>query len=267
VIIQRINIMAVKSLFFKLNNLSNSHAMLIIRPDQMQSLTDRIRAQFAAKLTGQLQTEYPELFQPLPPRLALRMVSAKIDYAEYRYEIRFQSALTVFLHYCCAIGPAFDRQPDIQEVLDDLSLYPDDIPALLPDAVDEEAWEEAEQVARRADWFDPDQPGQLADQVAARMCWGLAALASHQPHIKLPPDETSLNQFVSQSISAAQSSQIRDADGVAAFALCQSLLGREFHRQADKPWVEAVFNDPAILPALRGATLAGCVELEWGIQL
>ena len=71
--------------------------MLIIRPDQMQSFTDRIRAQFAAKLTGQLQADYPGLFQPLPPPLALRMVSAKIDYAEYRYEIRFQSALTVFL--------------------------------------------------------------------------------------------------------------------------------------------------------------------------
>jgi len=71
--------------------------MLIIRPDQMQSFTDRLRAQFAAKLTGQLQADYPRLFQPLPPPLALRMVSAKIDYAEYRYEIRFQSALTVFL--------------------------------------------------------------------------------------------------------------------------------------------------------------------------
>jgi hypothetical protein len=241
--------------------------MLIIHPDQMQSLTDRIRAQFAAKLTGQLQTDYPELFHPLPPQLALRMVSAKIDYAEYRYEIRFQSALTVFLHYCCAIGPAFDRQPDIQEVLDDLTLYPDDIPALLPEAVDEEAWEEAVQAARRADWFDPDQPGQLADQVAARMCWALAALAPQQAQIKPPPDEASLGQFIAQSIPAAQSSQIRDADGIAAFALCQSLLGRDFHRQAAKPWVDAVFNDPAILPALRGPALAGCVELEWGIRL
>ena len=79
------------------NNLPKPHAMLIIRPDQMQSFTDRISAQFAAKLTGQLQADYPRLFQPLPPPLALRMVSAKIDYAEYRYEIRFQSALTVFL--------------------------------------------------------------------------------------------------------------------------------------------------------------------------
>ena len=48
------------------------HAMLIIRPDQKQSFTDRLRAQFAAKLTGQLQTDSPELFQPLPPSLALR---------------------------------------------------------------------------------------------------------------------------------------------------------------------------------------------------
>jgi len=241
--------------------------MLIIRPDQMQSFTDRIRAQFAAKLTGQLQADYPGLFQPLPPPLALRMVSGKIDYAEYRYEIRFQSALTVFLYYCCAIGPAFDRQPDIQAVLDDLTLYPDDIPALLPDAVDEEAWEEAAQAARRADWFDPDKPGQLADQVAARLCWALAALAPRLPDIKLPQDEATLSHFVTAAIQSAQQQHIKDADGIAAFALCQSLLGRDFHRQTPKPWVAAVFNDPAILPALRGATLAGCVELEWGIQL
>jgi len=90
---------SVKNLKYNVNNnnLPNPHAMLIIRPDQMQSFTDRIRAQFAAKLTGQLQADYPGLFQPLPPPLALRMVSGKIDYAEYRYEIRFQSALTVFL--------------------------------------------------------------------------------------------------------------------------------------------------------------------------
>ena len=240
---------------------------MIFSPEQKRLFTDSIRSQFAEKLTGQLQTEYPDLFQPLPPPLALRMVSNKIDYAEYRYEIRYQSSLTVFLHYCCAIGPAFDRQPDIQAVLDDLSLYPDDIPALLPDAVEEEAWEEAEHLARRADWFEPDQPGQLPDQVAARMCWAMAALAKHLPNVKLPPDEASLNQFVNQSIPTARSCHIQDADGVAAFALCQSLLGRDFYHQSTKPWVAAVFSDPAILPALRGPTLAGCVELEWGIQL
>ena len=241
--------------------------MLIIRPDQKQSFTDTLRAQFAAKLTGQLQTDYPELFQPLPPPLALRMVSQKIDYAEYRYEIHFQSALTVFLHYCCAIGPTFDLQPDIQEVLDDLTLYPDDIPALLPDAVDEEAWEEAVQASRRADWFDHDKPGQLPDQVAARLCWALAALAPSLPDIKLPLDETSLSQRVTLAIDSAHQQQIQDADGITAFALCQTLLGRDFYRQSPKPWVAAVFTDPAILPALRGATLAGCVELEWGIRL
>ena len=241
--------------------------MLIISPEQKRMFTDKIRAQFAEKLTGQLQADYPELFHPLPPALALRMVSKKIDYAQYRYEINYKSSLTVFLHYCCAIGPAFDRQPDIQAVLDDLSLYPDEIPALLPAAVDEEAWEEAAQTARRADWFEPDPPGQLADQVAARLCWALAALATAFPSLKLPPDETHLSQFVAHSMPAAQACQIRDADGLAAFAVCQSLLGRDFHRQATKPWVEPVFNDPAILPGLRGATLAGCVELEWGIQL
>ncbi len=242
-------------------------AIMIFSSEQKRLFTDSIRSQFAEKLTGQLQAEYPDLFQPLPPPLALRMVSNKIDYAEYRYEIRYQSSLTVFLHYCCAIGPAFDRQPDIQAVLDDLSLYPDDIPALLPDAVEEEAWEEAEHLARRADWFEPNRPGQLPDQVAARMCWAMAALAKHLPNVKLPPDEASLSQFVNQSIPTARSCHIQDADGIAAFALCQSLLGRDFYRQSTKPWVAAVFNDPAILPVLRGPTLAGCVELEWGIQL
>ena len=110
--------------------------MLIISPEQKRMFTEKIRAQFAEKLTGQLQADYPELFHPLPPALALRMVSKKIDYAQYRYEINYKSSLTVFLHYCCAIGPAFDRQPDIQAVLDDLSLYPDEIPALLPEVVD-----------------------------------------------------------------------------------------------------------------------------------
>ena len=241
--------------------------MLIIRPDQMQSLTDKLRAQFAEKLTGQLQAEYPALFQPLSHQLALRVVSTKIDYAEYRYEIRFQSALTAFLHYCCAIAPAFDRQPDIQAVLDDLALYPDDIPALLPDAVPEAAWAEAAQASRPADWFEPDQPGQLPDQVAARMCWALAALGPRLPNIKLPPDEASLSRFVADAIQAAKLHQIQDADGITAFALCRNLLGRDFARQAPKPWVAAVFHDPAILPALRGATLAGCVELEWGVRL
>ncbi len=241
--------------------------MLIFRPEQMQSFTDSIRAEFAKKLTGQLQSDYPELFQPLPPQLALCMVSNKIDYAEYRYEIRFQSALTVFLHYCCAIGPSFDLQPEIQAVLDDLTLYPDDIPALLADVVEEEAWEEAEQMARRADWFDSNQPEQLPDQVAARLCWALAELAPRLPSIKLPPDETTLCNFVTTAIQSAAQQHIHDADGIAAFALCLSLLGRDFYQQTTKPWVAAVFHDPDILPALRGPTLAGCVELEWGVRL
>jgi len=52
---------SVKNLKYNVNNnnLPKPHAMLIIRPDQMQSFTDRIRAQFAAKLTGQLQADYP----------------------------------------------------------------------------------------------------------------------------------------------------------------------------------------------------------------
>jgi len=103
-----------------------------------------------------------------------------------------------------------------------LTLYPDDIPALLPDAVDEEAWEEAAQAARRADWFDPDKPGQLPDQVAARMCWALAALAPNLPDIKLPQDEATLSHFATAAIQSAQQQHIHYADGIAAAILIMS---------------------------------------------
>jgi len=61
--------------------------------------------------------------------------------------------------------------------------------------------------------------------------------------------------------------QIIDAKGMTAFAICQILLGTDFYLQNTKPWIAPIFNDTAILPVLRSATLAGCVELEWELAL
>ncbi|MGR8929555.1 MAG: hypothetical protein ACU836_02860 [Gammaproteobacteria bacterium] len=240
--------------------------MITIRPEQMQQMSATVRSRFAAKLTHQLQAEYPELFQALPNGLAERMVSNKIDYAEDRYEIHYQNALTTFLHYCCAIAPGFDAQPEIQEVLDDLSLYPDDIPDLLPEVVIDEAWQEAAENARRSDWFGPN-PKQLKDHVAVRTCWAMAAIAAKQSRIQSAPDEEALSKFIDHVIEIASSHRIVDPAGVTAFAVCQSVLGPDFYRRPTKPWIAPIFSDPAILPSLRGMTLAGCVELEWGIEI
>ncbi|MEF3075929.1 hypothetical protein V2P20_12915 [Methylobacter sp. Wu1] len=240
--------------------------MIVITPSQMQQFNTDVRTRFAARLTGQLRPDYPELFQILPQGLAQRMVAGKIDYAEERYEIHYQNALTIYLHYCCAIGPSFDLQPEIQAVLDDLSLYPDDIPDLLPDLISDAAWADAAREANRRDWFTSD-PARLSDEVAARTCWAMAALAAQQSRPQAPPDEMALNTFIGQSMQMARRHRIVDAAGMTAFAVCQSLLGKDFYLMHAKPWLAPVFNDPAILPTLRGATLAGCVELEWGVEL
>ncbi|MCL7422413.1 MAG: hypothetical protein M8364_16100 [Methylobacter sp.] len=240
--------------------------MIVITPSQMQQFNKDVRTRFAVRLTEQLRPDYPELFQILPQGLAQRMVAGKIDYAEERYEIHYQNALTTYLHYCCAIGPAFDLQPEIQAVLDDLSLYPDDIPDRLPELVSDAAWADAAQKARRRGWFASD-PARLPDQVAARTCWAMAALAAQQSRAQAPPDEMTLNAFIGQSMQMARRHQIIDAAGMTAFAVCQSLLGKDFYLMHAKPWLAPIFSDPAILPTLRGVTLAGCVELEWGIEL
>ena len=240
--------------------------MLTISSHQMQLFNTEIKNRFATKLTGQLGPEYPEWFQPLPQGLAERIVAGKINYAEERYKIRYQNALTTYLHYCCAIGPGFDLQPEIQSFLDDSSLYPDDIPDLLPGRVSDEAWSEAEQQVRRNAWFYPDS-ATLTDQVAARTCWALAELAEKQSNIKAPSDELSLKMFILQSMQAAHEHQIDDAMGMTAFAVCQIILGKDFYLKQTKSWLTPIFHDPAILPELRGATLVGCTELEWGIEL
>lgn len=239
--------------------------MLKIRPDQFRQFKHHVKQRFAAKLTGQLQSEYPEWFQCLPEPLAVRLVSDKIDYAQYRYEIQLQSSLTTFLHYCCSISPGFDLQPDIQEALDDFSHYPDDIPDSLPEIIGEEVWEHAAQQANKGYWFSQLTP--LPEQVAIRLCWAMDALAKQQNKIQTPPDFGTLLGFCTGIVSYVQHYQITDAAGATAFAVCQSLLGRGFERQSARPWVPKVFGDPELLPVLRGPTLAGCVELEWGISL
>lgn len=240
--------------------------MIVIDSGQMRQLDADVKTRFADKLTGQLQAEYPDRFRMLPAALAKRILAGKIDYAEDRYQIRYQNALTAYLHYCCAIAPAFDLQPDIQAVLDDLSLYPDDIPGLLVERVSDQAWAEAAQNARRSDWF-VSRPEHLADQVAARTCWAVADLAVRQSREQGPPEDAALSGFIAQSMQAAGRFRIVDAKGLTAFAVCQSLLGMDFYRQSARPWLAYIFNDAAILPELRGSTLAGCVELEWKLEL
>jgi len=240
--------------------------MLVLNPKQIQLFDAKIKAQFVEKLTGQLSQEYPEIFQPLPQALALRMVAKKIAYAQFQYQILYQNALTTYLHYCCAIGPGFDLQPEIQNALYDLSRYPDDIPDQLPDLVSAEAWEAAEQQSRQSDWFNTD-PESLPDHIAAHLCWAMAALAKTQKKANTTPEDAALTLFINQSMQLARKYQIIDAKGMTAFGICQILLGTDFYLQTSKPWIAPIFHDPAILPMLRGATLAGCVELEWELVL
>ena len=250
--------------------------MLKLDPGQMHLLDRRARERFRSLLSAQLRAAYPALWTPLPIALAERIVGARIDHAQERYDIHFQSALTTFLHYCCSFGAHFDRQPAIEAVLDDPTLFPDDIPDLLPARAGDAAWAAALHDARRSDWLDRlAQP----DRVAARYCWALheqQRRTSTYPtedraddraddRAEDPAEYPALREHIAASIAAAQQHRIGDDAGLAAFALCRTLLGREFDKGDGKPWVRPIFNDPAILPALRGATLAGCAELEWAL--
>ncbi len=241
--------------------------MLTLSEQQLHLLDTQARTKFAALLTSQLQADYPELFQPLPPALAQRMVARKIDYAQDRYSIEFQSALTTYLHYCCAIAPNFDEQPDIQAMLDDLSHYPDDIPDLLADKASEDAWAEAEANAQRSGWFDNADETQHNDHIAARTCWALATIATRQDHTQQFADDTALTSFIAQAIQTARQQHITDTKGIIAFAVCQHVFGRQFYQQHATPWISSIFNDPAVLPSLRGFALVGCVELKWELEL
>lgn len=234
--------------------------MIALTTDQFAALDDDVRTAFARELTRQLSGEYPDLFASLPPGLAQRIVARKIDYAQEQYDIEFQSTLTTYLHYCCAIGALFDLQPDIHAVLTDLSLFPDDIPDLLPERVADKAWAQAERSATRRDWLVDEQLG-TNDRVAARFCWALPQRAD-----TLMTD-AGLSAFITQSIATATEWHIEDETGQVAFAVCQTLLGEDFYNRRSKPWVPPVFHDPEILPMLRGVTLAGCTELEWGLTL
>ncbi|MFA5983573.1 MAG: hypothetical protein WC782_06125 [Methylococcaceae bacterium] len=240
--------------------------MLTLTQHQLDQLDAEARSQFAALLTGQLQADYPALFQPLPQALAQRMVAHKIDYAEERYDIHFQSALTTYLHYCCAIGPKFDEQPEIQGMLDNLSHYPDDIPDLLADEASEAAWSEADDNARRSHWFGQDG-SQLNGHIAARTCWALADIANKQSNIQPITDDATLTNFIATAIQTARQQQITDAKGITAFAVCQHVFGKHFYQQQSKDWVALIFTDSSMLPWLRGTALALGVELEWQLEL
>jgi len=233
--------------------------MITLSPQQLNVLDSQVKEAFATKLTHTLIATYPALFTPLPVELAQRLVAAKISYAETRYQLRFQSALSTYLHYCCAIGARFDQQAEIQGLLDGVD-YPDDMPNRLADKVSEQAWDEAEQSASFQDWLDSTALN-LHDKVTARYCW---ALANTNDAIPTGP---ALGSFIRNSIRTAKQHHIVDESGCVAFAVCQTRLGKDFYSQQALPWVPIVFNDPEILPFLRGLTLAGCTELEWSLSL
>ena len=161
--------------------------MLIVRPAQLEAFQSQADAAFEMQIVEYLQEEHGEdlvrlptgvlvIEQPsaktlrerneddfeqfpagmfsveeLPDEILLEMVRNGIARAR-NYGMSWESSLTAFVVLMFVIAPNFDQHPNIQQVLKDTTIVPDERIDHLWERTSEEDWEKVEQHYDSSAW-------------------------------------------------------------------------------------------------------------------
>lgn len=126
--------------------------MLKIGKQQMDTIDREVDRVFARDVARHMRAEHAELVGGLPDAELLRRVEIGIGRAQ-AYGMTWDETITAFVVIMFEIAPTFDEQPGIRRVLVDDKVAPDARIDALWDRTTEEDWEEAEQLAARAEAF------------------------------------------------------------------------------------------------------------------
>ena len=102
-------------------------------------------------VTSLVKEHNADLLEGLPDEEVDDMVARGIKRAR-SFGMRVQRSIAAFVNLKLAIAPGFYRHPDINEILTDARIGPDARVEVLPSAVDDAAWAEAELLDEEDDW-------------------------------------------------------------------------------------------------------------------
>ncbi|HLM02671.1 MAG TPA: hypothetical protein VK400_16575 [Pyrinomonadaceae bacterium] len=161
--------------------------MLIVRPAQLEAFQPQADAAFETQVVQYLQEEHGEdivrlptgvliieqpsaktlqekyeddfeqlpegmfIVEQLPDEILLGMVRSGIARAR-NYEMSWESSLTAFVVLMFVIAPNFDQHPNIQRVLKDTTIVPDERIDHLWERTSEEDWEKVAQHYDSSAW-------------------------------------------------------------------------------------------------------------------
>jgi hypothetical protein len=126
-------------------------AVMQIRRDQIRTLQRSVDQAFVQRVCHHLRDHHPKAIEGLDIASLDKRVTYGIERAR-SYGLTAQNALAAFVTLMFEIGPAFDEQTDIQCVLRDPLIGPNDRMEALPFLVRIGAWEEAGQTAIPDAW-------------------------------------------------------------------------------------------------------------------
>lgn len=129
--------------------------MLVIRQEQIDTLTMGSEEEFVEFLVGHVKEEDPELEKEYDDDTLREMVRGGIKRAK-SHELSTKEDLTAFVSVMFEVAPNFDEQSEIKAVLDDQSTPPNErFEKLWTPLVSEESWEEAKENYDEKAWvFD-----------------------------------------------------------------------------------------------------------------
>lgn len=120
--------------------------MLLIRDEQMLAMTLALQGGFSGQLAGYLRQAHPDSVAHCDERQLLAAVDAARQRAA-AYGFAWQSSVLAFVTLTFTVGPHFDRQPRIRQILSEGHVPADSRIAYLAQAVSEAEWDEARRIA------------------------------------------------------------------------------------------------------------------------
>ncbi|NRR30240.1 hypothetical protein HSX11_08570 [Oxalobacteraceae bacterium] len=120
--------------------------MLVIRQEQMRVMGLAFEDGFSDKLAAQLRADYPQQVAGLDQRQLLAAVDAARHRAGF-YGFEWQSSVLAFVTLSVTVGPYFDRQLRIAQLLNQRHVPADSRIAYLAEAISAAEWEEARGMA------------------------------------------------------------------------------------------------------------------------
>lgn len=120
--------------------------------DQIDAMVSGDDEQLVRTVLAHQQREYSNLLNGMPEDIQIDMIRSGISKAR-SYGLERAGNINAFVAIMFEIAPEFDRQPDIQRVLTDSAIAPENKIQALMDRVPAQAWEDAGKNISSQTWF------------------------------------------------------------------------------------------------------------------